>query len=131
MARIAWIEDDHEKIRSLVKLLDAQGHTILPYKSWQEVKQNIETICRCDAVILDIILPPVNDDPYLGLSILRQLREEHEYQKPIVVCSRVKNPAVLRELEQLGVTQILRKPVRPSELYQAVTEALAESGPDS
>jgi CheY-like chemotaxis protein len=75
--------------------------------------------------------PPVNDDPYLGLSILRQLREEHEYQKPIVVCSRVKNPVVLQELEALGVAQILRKPVRPSELYQAVTEALAESGPDS
>jgi CheY-like chemotaxis protein len=131
MARIAWIEDDHEKIHSLVTLLDRDGHTILPYESWQEVKQNIQTICQCDAIILDIILPPTEEDPYLGLSVLRQLREEHKYQRPIVVCSRVKNPVVIQELKALDVAQILRKPVRPSELYQAVTEALAESGLDS
>jgi CheY-like chemotaxis protein len=131
MARIAWIEDDHERIRSLVRLLERDGHTILPYSSWQEVKEQIETICACDAIILDIILPPVEDDPYLGLSVLKQLREEHKYQGPIVVCSRVKNPVVLRELDELDVTQILRKPVRPSVLYEVVTEALAESEPET
>jgi CheY-like chemotaxis protein len=131
MARIAWIEDDHEKIGSLVTLLERDGHTILPYASWQEVKQNIEMICQCDAIILDIILPPTEEDPYLGLSVLQQLREKHKYQRPVVVCSRVKNAVVLQELKALDVAQILRKPVRPSELYQAVTEALAESGPDS
>jgi CheY-like chemotaxis protein len=124
MARIAWIEDDHDKIGSLVKLLERDGHTILPYASWQEVEEQIETICTCDAIILDIILPPVEDDPYLGLSVLEQLRKEHKYQGPIVVCSRVKNPVVLRELEELGVTEILRKPVRPSVLYDVVTKAL-------
>jgi CheY-like chemotaxis protein len=131
MARIAWIEDDHEKIGSLVTLLERDGHTILPYASWQEVKQNIEMICQCDAIILDIILPPIEEDPYLGLSILQQLREKHTYQRPVVVCSRVKNPVVLQELEELGITQILRKPTRPSVLYQVVTEALAEGQSDT
>lgn len=124
MARIAWIEDDHDRIGSLVRLLKRDGHEILPYSSWQEVKENIETICACDAIILDIILPPTKDDPYLGLSVLEQLREEHGYQGPVVVCSRVKNPVVLHQLEELGVTEILRKPVRPSVLYDAVTKAL-------
>lgn len=124
MARIAWIEDDHERIDSLVKLLEKDGHEILPFSSWQEVKEQIETICACDAIILDIILPPVEDDPYLGLSVLEQLRKEHGYQKPVVVCSRVKNPIVLHELNELGVTEILRKPVRPSVLYEVVTKAL-------
>jgi CheY-like chemotaxis protein len=129
MARIAWIEDDHEKIHSLVRLLEREGHTILPYSSWQEVKDQIETVCACDAIILDIILPPVEDDPYLGLSVLEQLRKEHGYQGPVVVCSRVQNPVVLHELQELGVTEILRKPVRPSVLYEVVTKALAESMP--
>jgi CheY-like chemotaxis protein len=124
MAHIAWIEDDHDRIGSLVKLLERDGHTILPYSSWQEVKEQTETICACDAIILDIILPPVEDDPYLGLSVLEQLREEHGYQGPVVVCSRVKNPVVINRLQELGVMEILRKPVRPSVLYNAVTKAL-------
>jgi CheY-like chemotaxis protein len=131
MARIAWIEDDHDKIGSLVRLLERDGHTILPYSSWQEVKAHIETICACDAIILDIILPPVEEDPYLGLSVLEQLRKEHGCLAPVVVCSRVRNPVVLRELEELGVTEILRKPVRPSVLYDVVTKALAESKPEA
>jgi CheY-like chemotaxis protein len=124
MACIAWIEDDHERIGSLVKLLERDGHEILPYGSWEEVKGQIETIRSCDLIILDIILPPVEDDPYLGLSVLDLLRNEHGYRAPVVVCSRVKNPVVLRELRELGVTEILRKPVRPSVLYEVVTKAL-------
>jgi CheY-like chemotaxis protein len=123
MATIAWIEDDHEKIQSLVKLLERDGHTILPYSSCQEVEEHIETIRACDVIILDIILPPVEEDPYLGLSVLKLLRNEG-YSSPVVVCSRVKNPVVLNELERLGDTEILRKPVRPSVLYNAVTKAL-------
>ena len=131
MARIAWIEDDHERISSLVRLLERDGHTILPYGSWQEVKEQIETICACDVIILDIILPPAEDDPYLGLSVLDLLRNEHGYGAPVVVCSRVKNPVVLRELDELGVTEILRKPVRPTVLYDVVTRALAEGTPET
>jgi CheY-like chemotaxis protein len=130
MARIAWIEDDHEKIGALVKLLEKDGHIILPYSTWQEVKENIETVCKCDAIILDIILPPVENDPYLGLSVLEQLRKERGYKRPVVVCSRVKNPIVLQQLRELGVTEILRKPIRPSELYDAVTKALEEITPN-
>ena len=129
MARIAWIEDDHERIGSLMALLKRDGHTILPFGSWQEVEERVETICTCDAIVLDIILPQVEDDPYLGLSVLEQLRGKHGYQGPVVVCSRVQNPVVLHRLGELGVTEILLKPVRPSLLYDAVTRVLVEGAP--
>ena len=129
MARIAWIEDDHERIGSLMALLKKDGHTILPFSSRQEVEEQVETICSCDAIVLDIILPQVEDDPYLGLSVLEQLREKHGYQGPVVVCSRVQNPVVLHRLGELGVTEILLKPVRPSLLYDAVTRVLVEGAP--
>ena len=127
MARIAWIEDDHERISSLVRPLENDGHIVLPYGTWQEVEKQIEVICSCDAVILDIILPPVEDDPYMGLSILDQLRHQHNYRGPVVVCSRVKNPVVIHHLWELNVTDILNKPVRPSALYDSVTKALKGS----
>jgi CheY-like chemotaxis protein len=128
MARIAWIEDDHERISSLVKLLENDGHTILPYGSGQEVKEQIETVCACDTIILDIILPPIDDDPYVGLTVLEQLRNEHEYSRPVIVCSRVQNPVVIHHLRELGVAAILTKPVRPSVLYETVKKALEEHG---
>jgi len=126
MARIAWIEDDYKMIGSLVKRLEEDGHTILPFGSWQEVEERIETVCKCDAVILDVILPPIKeDDFYTGLYVVKQLREQHMYQGPIVICSRVANPEVLHQLHALGVTSILRKPVLPSALYKVMTKALA------
>jgi len=126
MARIAWIEDDHKRISSLVKLLENDGHSIVPCGSWQEVEKQIKIVCECDVIILDIILPPVEDDPYSGLSVLRYLREQHGYRGPVVVCSRVRNPIVLEQLRELGVADIVHKPVRPSVLHGIVTKALDE-----
>ena len=124
VATIAWIEDNYKNIGSLVKLLERDGHAILPFGSLQEVEKEIETICASDAVILDIILPVIEDDPYLGISALKLIRKRQKHQVPIVVCSGVSDPEVLRRLEELGVTEILLKPVRPSVLYSVVIKAM-------
>lgn len=124
MADIAWIEDDHERIGALVRLLEIDGHKILRFRSLEEVRENINKIKKCDAIILDLILPPVEEDPYLGVTLLDELYNEHGFRAPVVVCSLVQNPVVIHRLQELGVTRILTKPVRPSVLYDAVTAAL-------
>lgn len=124
MAVIAWVEDDHEKIGALVKLLERE-HEIRRYSSWKEVDEKIEEILQTDALILDIILPPIDDGPYRGVDVLTKLRQQG-YQKPVIICSHVKNQNVYENLIKLGVQDgnILRKPVRPSKLYEVVTQAL-------
>ena len=124
MAIIAWVEDDYEKIGALVKLLERE-HEIRRYGSWREVEEKLEEILQTDALILDIILPPIENGPYRGIDVLTNLRE-HDYQKPVIICSHVKNPNVYKDLSKLGVQKenILRKPVRPSRLYEVVTQAL-------
>lgn len=124
MAHLAWIEDDHQRISALVKLLKDDGHIILPYASLQEAQNHILLICKCDIVILDIILPPSEDDPYTGVNLLKTLREEHDYKGEVVVCSRVRNPAVLLKLQELDVKTILNKPIRPSTLHSVITKIL-------
>jgi DNA-binding NtrC family response regulator len=124
MSKIAWIEDDHRDIPSLVRLLELDGHHILRYRTWRDVEEHLEEICQCDAVILDIILPPATENRYLGVSVLKKLREECNYNGPVVVCTIVRNPDVLNNLRKLGVSDILHKPVRPSKLYDAVTKVL-------
>jgi DNA-binding response OmpR family regulator len=128
--RIAWIEDDHPEISSLVRLLELDGYDILRYRTCQEVEKHLEDVCKCNAVILDIILPPpMDDDPYQGVSLLRKLRKECGYNGPVVICSVVRNPDVLRALRQLGVSDILHKPVRPSKLYDTVTKLIEHPEP--
>jgi FixJ family two-component response regulator len=123
MVDIAWIEDDHERINSLVRLLEKDGYHIQCYSSWKQVETSLLKILTCDAIILDIILPPIEDNPYMGLSILESLIKEG-YSGPIIVCTRVQNLVVLDKMKELGVKTVLRKPIRPTQLYDSVVAAL-------
>jgi CheY-like chemotaxis protein len=129
MSKIAWIEDDYEEISSLVRLLELDGYAIPRYRTRSDVDKAIEEILSCDAILLDIILPPIiEDDPHQGLSILKMLREQYGYKRPVVVCTVVRAPGVMDKLRKLGVRDenILHKPVRPSVLAKIVKKALGE-----
>ncbi len=128
MLKVAWIEDDYDEISSLVGILELDGYEIPRYRTRPDVDKSIEEILSCDAIILDIILPPTEDEPYQGLSILRILRQVHHYEKPVIVCSLVRAPGVMDELRKLGVSNgnILHKPVRPSVLAATVKKALGQ-----
>ncbi len=129
MTTISWIEDDYEEIAALVYLLEADKYEIKRYRTRGDVDNHIEEICQSDAILLDIILPPVTEDePHQGLSILRKLREEFDYSQPVVICSVVCALGVIKQLHKLGVSDeyILPKPVRPSVLTKAVKKALGQ-----
>jgi len=129
MTKIAWIEDDYDEISSLVRLLELDGYVIPRYRTRQDVEKSIEEIVSCDGLILDIILPPIEEgDPHQGISILKMLREKYNYNKPVVVCTVVRAPAVIDKLRKLGVLNgnILHKPVRPSILASTVKKALGQ-----
>lgn len=129
MTKIAWIEDDYEAISSLVRLLELDGCEIPVYRNRADVEKSLEEILLCDAIILDIIFPPiVEDDPYQGVSVLRMLKEKHKYDKPVIICSVVRAPGVMDALRRLGISNenILNKPVRPSVLAATVKKALGQ-----
>jgi len=128
MSKVAWIEDDYDEISSLVKLLELDGYEIPRYRTRPDVDNSIKTILSCDAIILDIILPPIKEDPYQGLSVLKMLREQYDYNKPVVVCTVVRAPGIIDKLRRLGVLDenILHKPVRPSKLAATVKKALGQ-----
>ena len=118
--KIVWIEDDYDEIPAMVRLFELDNHEIKRYRTRSDVKNDREYVCDCDVIILDIILPSIEDEPYQGVWVLRDLRQEWGYDGPVVVCTVVKNPEVMTALEKLGVTCILIKPVRPSVLYNQV-----------
>jgi DNA-binding response OmpR family regulator len=126
MKRIAWIEDDSNDISALVEPLEMAGYEVLRFRTVSEVDKDIEKICKCDAVILDILLPPKSENPFQGIAVLRKLREEKNYQKPVVVCTVVKTDGVIETLKLIGVSEIIHKPVRPSKLRDTVINFIHE-----
>ena len=61
--------------------------------------------------------------------MLRELREVHHWKKP-VICLSVKAKDVADELATYGVTEVLTKPVRPSDVKKAVERALSHAATD-
>jgi|GEM_PF-989142 len=132
--RIVWIDDDYDVIGPVVTPLKNEGFSFTVYMSYVETEKNLMSILDADCVIVDLILPPgaslnknesqkLKGKEFLGLEIIRKLKEKgKEATPPILVFSASDNDAdALKEFSDLPH---LAKPVRPSELKEAVHSLL-------
>jgi len=127
---IAWIEDDVEIIGPVIRPLERVGYKIIRLRSVEEVFDNIPKLQSADLILLDMILPhgkfKGEMGRYTGLDIFKALRETHDVDTPIVALTVVAREEVRQKLRDLGVTDIIRKPVRPSELKERIEEILVD-----
>lgn len=125
---IVWIEDDTDIIDPVVRPLELAGHRFVRLRNAKETLEAVNRIREADLILLDMILPPGQTDRefgrYPGLDVLHELREVHGLKTPVVVLTVVTREEVLQELRELGVVDIVRKPVRPSELKERVERVL-------
>ena len=121
---IVWIEDDADIIDPVVRPLELAGYLIERIPTAHEALENIDTIQKADLILLDVILAPGNTEKqfsrYSGLDILRELRETHQITTPVVALTVVARDEVRQRLNELGVADIIRKPIRPSLLKERV-----------
>ncbi len=128
--KIAWIDDDIEVIRSVVKPLEQDGHQIIPIRTVQQALDS-EDLHTCALILMDVILPPGCDKDfgyYSGTSLLRMLREEHKIMTPVIVFSVTDRSKVEERLASWNVADYVRKPALPSELKEVVDAVLAAQG---
>lgn len=129
MPRIAWIEDDIDVIDGVVRPLERAGYTVEKYRSISDAEQNLDRILTPDLLLLDMILPSPADvrqsDRYPGKNLLLRWQASGHSLPPVVIFTVVTNPSLMKELESLGVIDVISKPVRPSELKTRVDLALA------
>ena len=86
-----------------------------------------------DAVLLDIMMPPLEDmDPEsvdygrtTGVEICRRIRELKP-EVPIVVLTVVRDPEILDKIEEAGASKILNKPASSSQVRSGLVEVLGE-----
>lgn len=125
---IIWIEDDADIIDPVVRPLELAGFEILRIPTASEALASIEQIRAADLILLDVILRPGNTERefsrYSGLDILKELREVHQIKTPVVALTVVTRDEVRQRLHAYDVADIIRKPVRPSQLKERVEQVL-------
>ncbi len=129
---IAWIEDDVDVIAPVTRPLRKAGYNIVYYRTIGEALSSLDELAQADLILLDLFLPPGNAEedfgPYPGKQLLRYLRQ-HNIHVPVIIFTVLASEAIREELKGENVADVIRKPVRPSELKDRVEAALATSAP--
>ena len=120
-ASIMMVDDEPVILETLENLLEDAGYK--NFVSTAEATKAIELMqsTKPDIVLLDVMMPEVS-----GLEILEsmELDDELQYIPSIIITASTDSATKLRALE-LGATDVLNKPVDPSELALRVRNTLA------
>jgi len=121
MSRIA-IVDDSRLVRAFAAgALRAQGHETVEVdpKSLFEVLKVLHE-SPVDLLVVDFLMPECP-----GESLVRAVREDADLRNlPILVVSAHRDEVMLQNLQQLGISGFLLKPVDGSTLVAKVAEAI-------
>lgn len=127
--KIAWIEDDIGIIEDVIQPLIADGCKFTYLRNTKEVLEKIDFLKTVDLILLDLIFPSGDDvmdfNQYPGVSLLEKLKNEFGIDVPVIVFTVVTNGQAHKRLLELGVIEIINKPIRPSELREAVNRVIS------
>lgn len=121
MARIVVIDDDSGIRRMVARALREDGHTV------DEAEDGVEglrlaTAAPPELAIVDILMPERD-----GIETIRALRRRHP-SLPILAISggglHLDPDELLVNAEELGATEVLRKPFPVSDLREAIARML-------
>ena len=119
---ILWIEDDYFAINGLIRPLEHEGFTFDVATSAVEGFYKAQHWQAYDVILVDLILPLANgeedlpekvrawnNEPYVGIGLLKWLKAELQVQCPVLMLSVVRNPIPKFHLEKLGLAGYLPK----------------------
>lgn len=119
---ILWVEDDYFAIKGLVRPLEREGFEIDVARSATEAFQKAQNWQAYDLILVDLILPLSNDpgpvpeevrswdnEQYVGLGIVKWLKQELKVTCPVLILSVVRQPISKFHLEGLGLAGHLPK----------------------
>jgi two-component system, chemotaxis family, chemotaxis protein CheY len=120
------IVEDSELIRKMTSLaFPSKEHEL------QEAENGLKALALLagtgrpfDAILLDLRMPDMN-----GVEFLRALRQRalHRETPVVVATSEGDDSPLLREIRQMGVAAIVKKPWKPHELADTVQRACTAS----
>jgi CheY-like chemotaxis protein len=112
--KILVVEDDFILGEMLSALLAGGGYQIAIASNGQEALERLRGLCRPHLILLDLMMPV--KDGYQFLS--EKCADEKLAPIPVVVCTAAGDVGL--RCEQLGARDVLRKPVEPAKMLDAI-----------
>jgi CheY-like chemotaxis protein len=118
------VADDDDDIRNLISQnLTRAGYTVLTARNGAEVIEIVERE-KIDLILLDVRMPVMD-----GIEALRHLREQESTRNQSIVMMTA-SPGTIDEIQpvltQLGVSDLLQKPLTAKQLAQAIQRSFRD-----
>ena len=121
-ARIVVADDDQTLLKTLVYILRAQGHEVIPVEGGERLIEVLEAE-RPDLLMLDIMMPRVD-----GLELLERIRSDPSWEGlPVLMISSMPPEEATQRSLGLGADDFVAKPFRVRELLARVDARLRAS----
>ena len=118
---VMLVDDDPIMIEVVQAYLEEAGYTSFITTSRPTEAMGLFVDKRPDILLLDLMMPEVS-----GFDILAQVRAHAELRyTPVIILTAESEPAAKLKALELGATDLLTKPVDPSELKLRLRNALA------
>lgn len=115
MARVLVIDDSSAQRFMLTKSLKEGSHEVFAATNGEDGLAKINEH-QPDFIISDLLMPVMD-----GVELLRQLRSDQN-TTPVIIITANSNKQKIEEVKELGVTHILRKPCKQSELLSTLEQ---------
>jgi len=127
MYRSILIVDDSETSRMIIKKCFSM--TVSEDSTFLESEDGIRALAVLATTEVDLVVTDLNMPRMDGLTLLRKLRKgERTRELPVIVISSMGNDQLEQELQNLGVTAVIRKPLTPAKMLAAVGSPDNEGG---
>jgi CheY-like chemotaxis protein len=115
------VDDDYDIREALSDVLVSEGYSVVTAADGREALDRLRNGVRPDVMLLDLMMPRVS-----GVEVIDALRKDVLLRDiPIVVCSANRGYGP----DDLGVHDVLRKPVSVEDLLDAVARAIRPRRP--
>jgi FixJ family two-component response regulator len=119
--RILLIEDDQELRDAIKQTLASVGFSVSTFENTRLV--SLDDMKLADCIILDFWLPYET-----GLQFLRRVGKDLLATPPVIFLSGHADVRMAIDVMKAGAAELLQKPVRPTDLLEAVNRALTQTG---
>ena len=125
---VVLVVDDEPHIGRIIRTrLEQAGIRVLLAERGAEALSHLKSTPSVSLVLLDLMLPVMS-----GTEILRILRSDTRWRHlPCIVLTAAGQDAQLREVESLGVSEIMTKPFSPRRLLERVRAYTGTTLPES
>ena len=118
---VLLVDDDARLLRGLERHLSDGVYQIMTAVSAAEANAILHRY-SVDVIVTDNQMPGVS-----GIELLEQVQGDYPHVARIMLTGNITRAEERRIVEQIGVYQLLRKPIPAEQLAQIITTAITES----